>query len=146
MGSFDGAEVCDLNDKYGKKQRRTLQRRRVWYSKKKPSGPQSEQTRKGITREFKKQGLNISISADLKICNFLDVTVNLTDGTYYPYRKPNNETLCIDTNSNHPPTIINIYQHPSDDGFLTFPQTKNTLTKLNHTTKVHLNKADMTKN
>ena len=24
----------------------------------------------------------------------------------YPYRKPNNETLYIDTNSNHPPTII----------------------------------------
>ena len=70
------------------------------------SGPQSERTRKDITREFKKQGLNISISANLKICNFLDVTLNLTDGSYYPYRKPNNETLYIDTNSNHPPTII----------------------------------------
>ena len=31
---------------------------------------------------------------------------NLTDGTHYPYREPNNETLYIDTNSNHPPTII----------------------------------------
>ena len=70
------------------------------------SGPQSERTRKHITREFKRQGLNISISANLKICNFLDVTLNLTDGSYYPYRKPNNETLYIDTNSNHPPTII----------------------------------------
>ena len=46
------------------------------------------------------------ISTNLKICNFLDVTLNLTDGTHYPYRKPNNETLYIDTNSNHPPTII----------------------------------------
>ena len=63
-------------------------------------------TRKDITREFKKQGLSISISTNLKICNFLDVTLNLTDGTYYPYRKPNNETLYIDSNSNHPPTII----------------------------------------
>ena len=70
------------------------------------SGPQSERTRKDITREFKKQGLNISISTNQKICNFLDVTLNLTDGTHYPYRKPNNETLYIDTNSNHPPTII----------------------------------------
>ena len=70
------------------------------------SGPQSERTRKGITREFKKQGLNISISTNQKICNFLDVTLNLTDGTHYPYRKPNNETLYFDTNSNHPPTII----------------------------------------
>ena len=70
------------------------------------SGPQSERTRKDITQEFKKQELNISISTNLKICNFLDVTLNLTDGTYYPYRKPNNETLYIDSNSNHPPTII----------------------------------------
>ena len=52
------------------------------------------------------EGLNISISTNLKICNLLDVTLNLTDRTHYPYRKPNNETLYIDTNSNHPPTII----------------------------------------
>ena len=52
------------------------------------------------------KGLNISINTNLKICNFLDVTLNLSDGTYYPYRKPNNETLYIDSNSNHPPTII----------------------------------------
>ena len=58
------------------------------------------------TLRKEKQGLNISISTNLKICNLLDVTLNLTDGTHYPYRKPNNETLYIDTNSNHPPTII----------------------------------------
>ena len=34
------------------------------------------------------------------------MTLNLKDGTYYPYRKPNNETLYVNTNSNHPPTII----------------------------------------
>ena len=48
----------------------------------------------------------ISINTNLKICNFLDVTPNLSDGTSYPYRKPNNETLYIDSNSNHPHTII----------------------------------------
>ena len=58
------------------------------------------------TLRKEKQGLNISTSTNLKICNLLDVTLNLTDGTHYPYRKPNNETLYIDTNSNHPPTII----------------------------------------
>ena len=30
---------------------------------------------------------NISISTNLKICNFLDVTLNLTGGNYYPYRQ-----------------------------------------------------------
>ncbi|PFX16577.1 hypothetical protein AWC38_SpisGene19146 [Stylophora pistillata] len=70
------------------------------------SGPQPERIREDITREFKKQGLNIYISTNLKICNFLDVTLNLADGSHYPYRKPNNETLYINTNSKHPPTII----------------------------------------
>ena len=114
MGSFDGAEVCELiglfllnnlSEKYGKDNVR-LYRDDGLVLLRNASGPQSERTRKDITREFKKQGLNISISTNLKICNFVDVTLNLTDGTYYPYRKPNNETLYIDRNSNHPLTII----------------------------------------
>ena len=114
MGSFDGAEVCELiglfllnnlSEKYGK-DNVGLYRDDGLVLLRNASGPQSERTRKDITREFKKQGLNISISTNLKICNFLDVTLNLTDGTYYPYRKPNNETLYIDRNSKHPPTII----------------------------------------
>ena len=114
MGCFDGREVCELivlfllnnlSKKYGKNNV-GLYRDDGLVLLRNASRPQSEQTRKDITREFKKQGLNISISTNLKICNFLDVTLNLTDGTHYPYRKPNNETLYIDTNSNHPPTII----------------------------------------
>ena len=114
MGSFDGAEVCELiglfllnnlSEKYGKNNV-GLYRDDGLVLLRNANGPQSERTRKDITREFKKQGLNISINTNLKICNFLDVTLNLSDGTYYPYRKPNNETLYIDSNSNHPPTII----------------------------------------
>ena len=114
MGSFDGREVCELivlfllnnlSKKYGKNNV-GLYRDDGLVLLRNASRPHSEQTRKDITREFKKQGLNISISTNLKICNFLDVTLNLTDGTHYPYTKPNNETLYIDTNSNHPPTII----------------------------------------
>ena len=114
MGSFDGAEVCELiglfilnilSDKYGKNNV-GLYRDDGLVLLRNTSGPQSERTRKDITREFKKQGLDITISTNLKICNFLDVTLNLKDGTYYPYRKPNNETLYVNTNSNHPPTII----------------------------------------
>ena len=114
MGSFHGAEVCELirlfllinlSEKYGKNNV-GLYRDDGLVLLRNASGPQSEWTRKDITREFKKQGLNISISTNLKICNFLDVTLNLTDGTHYPYRKSNNETLYIDTNANHPPTII----------------------------------------
>ena len=147
MGSFDGAEVCELiglflldnlSDKYGKNNV-GLYRDDGLVLLRNASEPQSERTRKDITREFKRQGLNISISANLKIC-----TLNLTDGTNYPYRKPNNETLYIDTNSNHPPTIIK--QLPAAIGrrifdisfhFISFHFIP--LTKLNRTTKVHLN-------
>ena len=42
-----------------------------------------------------------TINTNLRINNFLVVAIlNLLDGTYYPYRKPNNETLYIDSNSN----------------------------------------------
>ena len=37
----------------------------------------------------------------------LDVTFNLTNSTYRPYRKPNDNFLYIHTSSNHPPQIIN---------------------------------------
>ena len=114
ISSFDGAEVCELiglfilnilSDKYGKN-KVGLYRDDGLVLLRNTSGPQSERTRKDITCEFKKQGLDITISTNLKICNFLDVTLNFKDGTYYPYRKPNNETLYVNTNSNHPPTII----------------------------------------
>ena len=153
MGSFDGAEVCELiglfllnnlSEKYGKNNV-GLYRDDGLVLLRNANGPQSERTRKDITREFKKQGLNISINTNLKICNFFDVTLNLSDGTYYPYRKPNNETLYIDSNSNHPPTIIKHLPAAIFDGSPTFPQAKNSSAKRNHTPKVHSNKADTTK-
>ena len=42
----------------------------------------------------------------MKIVDFLDVTFNLTNGRYYPFKKPNNTRTYINTKSDHPPTII----------------------------------------
>ena len=42
----------------------------------------------------------------MKVVNYLDVTLNLNDGTYKPYRKENNDILYINAKSNHPPSII----------------------------------------
>ena len=36
----------------------------------------------------------------------LDVTLNLANGTYRPYRKANESLLYINTSSNHPPQVI----------------------------------------
>ena len=42
----------------------------------------------------------------MKIVNYLDVTLNLNDGSYRPYKKPNEETNYIHVNSDHPPSIL----------------------------------------
>ena len=41
----------------------------------------------------------------MEIVNYLDVTLNLNDGSYRPYKKPNDETN-IHVNSDHPPSIL----------------------------------------
>ena len=51
-------------------------------------------------------GLKITIEANKKVVNFLDVTLNLNNGKYMPYNKPNNNPLYINKKSNHPPSII----------------------------------------
>ena len=114
MGSFDGAEICELvglfilnklATKYGK-DNIGLYRDDGLAIFKNISGPQADRIRKDITKHFKQHGLNITIQTNLKIVNYLDVTFNLTNESYYPYRKPNNQPLYINTKSNHPPNII----------------------------------------
>ena len=43
---------------------------------------------------------------NMKTVNYLDVTLNLNDGSYRPYHKPNDELMYIHSESNHPPAII----------------------------------------
>ena len=49
---------------------------------------------------------NITSETNLKIVNFLDVTLNFNTKTYEPYKKPNNNPLHININSNHQSNII----------------------------------------
>ena len=48
----------------------------------------------------------MTIECNLKITDFLDVTLDLRTNKHYPYRKENNQLLYIDKQSNHPPTIV----------------------------------------
>ena len=54
---------------------------------------------------FKNKGLDIIINCNMKIVNYLDVTLNLNDGSYRPYKKPNEETNYIHVNFDHPRSI-----------------------------------------
>ena len=44
--------------------------------------------RKKLSKVFNELGLKITVETNLKIVNFLDVTLNLNNGSYSPYRKP----------------------------------------------------------
>ena len=114
MGSYDGAEVCELVGLYILfKLRRICDRENIGLYRddglavfKDKSGPELERIKKEIVKSFKELGLRIVIHMNLKIVNFLDITLDLTSSTYSPYRKPNDNPLYISTKSNHPSTII----------------------------------------
>ena len=48
----------------------------------------------------------MTVECNLKITDFLDVTLDLRTNKHYPYRKENNQLLYIDKQSNQPPTIV----------------------------------------
>ena len=115
MGSYDGAELCELVGLYilqtlGEKydlNTSGLYRDDGLCFFNNISGPQSDRIRKDLIKLFKdKFGLKITIEANLTIVNFLDVTFDLQRGIYQPYSKPNDKPLYVNVNSNHPPNII----------------------------------------
>ena len=58
-----------------------------------------DQILKNVIKIVKEVGFEIEIRTNLKIVNFLDVTFNLTNGSYRPYKKPNDPYYM----STHPP-------------------------------------------
>ena len=61
---------------------------------------------KSIIKIFKECGLSIICEENKQIADFLNVRLNLNEQTYEPYRKPNNEPVYINEQSNYPPNII----------------------------------------
>ena len=114
MGSHDGAEVCEMVGIYALAQLppryRTgnvgLYRDDGLGVFQGIRGNEAERAKKDITKRFKDLGLRITIEANLKVTNFLDLTLNLNNGKYYPFRKPNDRPLYIHKRSNHPPAIL----------------------------------------
>ena len=113
MGSFDGAEICELiglfilhslENRFGKKI--GLYRDDGLAEINTTSGRLGDKARKDLIRIFESFGLKITAQANLKRVNFLDITFDLTNDTNGPYRKPNDEPLYINRLSNHPPSII----------------------------------------
>jgi len=70
------------------------------------NGHQADKIRKDFHSTFRKHGLELEIECNLKIVNFLDVTLNLNNNTHQPFKKPNDETIYVHSKSNHPKNII----------------------------------------
>ena len=114
MGCFDGAEICELVGSFIlstlssviDKNDIGLYRDDGLGVLRNLSGPEKERTKKKIIKLFKDHDLTITAEININIVNYLDVQLNITDGTFRPYRKPNNDPVYINKDSNHLPNII----------------------------------------
>ena len=114
MGSYDGAEICelvglfilDMLAKHFPAANVGLYRDDGLAVFKNLTARTADKLRNTFIDIFKSVGLKITVESNLKIVNYLDVTLNLTNGRYQPFRKPGNNPLYININSNHPPTVL----------------------------------------
>ena len=94
MGSYDGAETCELVGNFLLSQLQSLDVNIGLYRDdglaiSNATPKIAEHTKKEICRIFKHNGLRITIEANKQIVNFLDVTFNPNAGSCQPFTKPN---------------------------------------------------------
>ena len=120
MGSYDGAETCELVGLFILNSLQKIFGNSVGLYRddglavlNTKSNRLGDKARKDLTRIFNNLGLKITAFANQQSTNFLDITFDLTNNSYKPYRKPNNELLYINGSSNTHLTYYENYQSPS---------------------------------
>ena len=128
---IDGAEVCELigsfliyqlSNKY-KKKNIGLNKDDGLAVFKTKSGPKAERVKVDFQKTFWENDLTIVIKCNLKIGDYLHVTLNLLNSTYKPLSKPKKE-------SNHPPSIITQVPFSIESRLSSFPQVRKFLMSL----------------
>ena len=122
MGSFDGAETCELIGLYILDKLKTLIDQKCiglyrddGLAAIPGSGPQVEQKKKQLSKLFQTFGLKVTAESNLKQTDFLDILFDLGNSSYKPFRKSNELPLYIHVDSNHPKIIKqNLPQMVSD--------------------------------
>ena len=102
MGCYDGAEVCGLVGLY------ILHKLTSTYTNEsiglyRDDGLAVFKNIGARSLDKARKVLQVTAQSNLKIVNYLDVTLNLTTAKYYPYRKPDNNPLYIKRN---PTTLL----------------------------------------
>ena len=114
MGSFDGVEIRELVRLYiQSKLEKILPKSNFGLYQddrlallRNLNGQKTDKVRKNIIGVLKDIGFSLEIETNLKEEDFLDVSLNLRNGTYRPDKKSNDRLLYIHSLSNHPPNVI----------------------------------------
>ena len=110
MGSWDGAETCDLVGLFLLSQLKHLPVTIGLYRDdalgvSSLKAKENEALKKQISDIFKANGLGITISVNKRVVSFLNVTFNLTSASFRDYCKENHLPLYVHKQSNHPPAV-----------------------------------------
>ena len=111
---YDGAEKCELIGIYIQNKLSKLMKKKDFglYRNdglgilRNTSKTEADWKLKSIIKIFRGCGLSITCEVNKKTIDFLDFWFNLNEQTYEPCRKPNNEPIYINLQSNHPSNII----------------------------------------
>ena len=111
MGSFHGAEGCELVGLFILSQLNQINFNGGLYRDDRlgvvqGTRRQNENKKKELCEIFRRNNLRITVEVNLKVIDFLDVTLDLERDTYRPSLKQNNTLLYDNKASNHPPGIL----------------------------------------
>mgnify|MGYP007114513607 CR=1 FL=1 len=111
MGGYHGAEICDLIGLYILSHLKNVTPNIGLYrddglAVTSGTPRQVEITKKKICKVFENLGLAVTIEANAKVVNFLDITLDLNTGIYKPYMKDNDMPVYVNNRSNHPRTVL----------------------------------------
>ena len=117
MGCYDGAECCEMVGLYLLHLITTRHGNKFGLYRDDGLGVinasprRVEITKKALCATFKEVGLKITVEANRKVINYLDISLNLTNGSFAPYNKPGNTPAYVHSKSNHPPTYHQMQEH-----------------------------------
>ncbi len=112
MGSYDGAETCELVGSYILNEISTIIPKAniglyrddgLAIIHKPPRA--AENLKKKLCEKFHQLRLRITANTNATVVDFLDITFDLSKKEYRPYSKPGNTLLYVHTESNHPSNI-----------------------------------------
>ena len=111
QGSFDGAETTDLVGLFLLEKLRVVEEvdkglyRDDMLGVTKLHGKEAEKLKQKISEIFKAHDLTVKVEVNKRVVNYLNVTLNLMDGSHRDYMKPGQVIDYVHVDSNHPPTV-----------------------------------------